>query len=128
MKPAIGTVTIGFLFVLISSLGGQTVETRRVMRDKLGHGQRMLEALTTSDFALLERESAALVRVTESPQWQLLRTPEFRTYSGDFQKAAKEVADAARQHDLDAAAERYQSLVGSCYSCHKYLKGRRLAQ
>ena len=117
--------------VLILAAGsgtfGQTQRTSRVMKDKLVHAQRILEALTTSNYALLERESEALVQVTASPQWAELKTPEFRGYSDAFIKAAQDLRDVAKQRDLDVAAARYAPLVASCYSCHRHLKDSRLA-
>jgi cytochrome c556 len=57
-----------------------------------------------------------------------LKTPEFAGHSTDFRLAVQALAEAARQRDLDAAAERYPAVVSACYDCHKYLKGRRVAE
>jgi cytochrome c556 len=57
----------------------------------------------------------------------VLKTPEFASHSTDFRTAIQSLSDAARQRDLDAAAERYPAVVTACYECHKYLKGRRVA-
>src|SRR5262249_30856187 len=45
---------------------GQTAATGQVMRVKLTHSQKVLEAILTSNYVLLERESQALVRMTET--------------------------------------------------------------
>jgi hypothetical protein len=47
----------------------RTARTAPMMRDKLVHTQRVLEALTTSNFELLARESSALSVIAASPRW-----------------------------------------------------------
>jgi hypothetical protein len=126
MKTAIACAT-ALLLISAATAHSQTLRTRRVMREKLAHTQRILEALTTSDLALLERESVALLRVTESPQWSEVNTPELRPYTDAFVKAIRDLAESARQRDLDAAAAEYGTLTMTCYRCHKYRKDSRVA-
>ena len=127
-------VTVSRLIVvcLIAALSGpvafgQTPSTGRVMREKLAHSQRILEAILTSNFGLLERESAALAKATEVPAWTVLKGPEYLRHSDAFLKALAELRNAAREHDLDAAVLRYNALTTSCFACHRYMKDRRLA-
>jgi cytochrome c556 len=123
--------TFSRLIVLVALSGavafGQTPATGRVMREKLAHSQKILEAILTSNFALLERESAALGRVTQAPAWTVLKGPEYLRQSEAFLKALRELRDAAREHDLDTAAQRYTVLTMTCFGCHRYMKDRRLA-
>ena len=97
------------------------------MREKLAHSQKILEAILSSNFALLERESAALAKATEAPAWAALKSPEYLKQSEEFLKALGELNTAAKEHDLDAAAQRYTALTMSCFGCHRYMKDRRLA-
>jgi len=106
---------------------GQTPRTRTVMRTKLVHTQKILEALMTSNYAALERETNALARVTETPEWAELKTSELYAYTKRFLEATQQLADAARQRDLDRAAKQYGELTTACYECHKYRKGVRIA-
>ena len=117
------------LLVVVSGWDGaaQTPSTRRVMREKLGHSQKILEAILSSNFALLERESAALAKATEAPAWNALKSPEYLKESEAFLKALRELTDAAKEYDLDAAAVRYNALTTSCFACHRHMKDRRLA-
>ena len=110
-----------------STGSGQTPATGRVMREKLGHSQKILEAILTSNFALLERESAALAKATESPAWTVLKGPEYMKRSDAFLRALRELTDAAKSHDLDTAAQRYNALTTTCFECHRAMKDRRLA-
>jgi cytochrome c556 len=119
----------GFFLLLAASVASaQTPRTGLVMREKLGHTQKILEALTTSNHALLLSESDALARIAASPRWSELRTPELRRYTDAFLKAVADLAASAKRRDLDAAAANYSTLTMSCYQCHRHLKDTRIAR
>jgi cytochrome c556 len=105
----------------------QTAATGRLMQAKLAHSQKILEAILTSDFALLEQESNALGQVTKSPAWSVFYNPEYTRQSGAFLRAIDDLRDAAKGADLDGAASSYVSLTLSCFQCHRYMKNRRIA-
>jgi len=97
MKASIRLLGVLFLVVVsVPSAFGQTPATGRVMREKLGHSQKILEAILTSNFALLDRESAALAKATESPAWTVLKGPEYMKQSDAFLKALRELSAAAK--------------------------------
>jgi cytochrome c556 len=122
------------LFALVILLAGgvitsaQTARTGGVMRQKLGHTQKLLEALTTSNQALLARESEALSGIAASPAWNELRTPELRGYTDRFLKAVADLDAAAKRRDLDTAATSYNTLITTCYQCHRHMKDSRIAK
>jgi hypothetical protein len=126
------TIAIFSVFVLLAAFAptvdSQTVATARVMREKLAHSQKILEALLISDFGLLERESAALSRATESPGWYVLEGPEYRRQSDAFLRATRALVEAAKARDLDTAATHYTTLITTCYQCHRYMKAARIAR
>jgi cytochrome c556 len=128
MKRSIGALTVAIVLVMSVSAGGQTPATARLMREKLAHAQKILQALTTSDLRMLEQEAAALGRVTESAHWEVLRSPEFRGHANRFLKISRDLTEAAAARDLDAAAGHYAEMTKSCYACHKFLKGSRIAR
>ena len=117
--------------VLIALVGvaatAQTPATGRVMREKLGHSQKILEAILTSNFSQLERESTALSKATQSPAWSVLRGPEYIRQSERFLKSLQEMDAAAKGRDLDAAMMHYQELTSSCFGCHRFMKDKRIA-
>jgi hypothetical protein len=115
--------------VVVSGLEvpAQTPATGRLMRLKLAHSQKILEAILTSDFALLDRESSALAQVTKSPAWSVFYSPEYIRQSGAFLRAIDDLRDAAKSMDLDGAASNYVSLTLTCFQCHRYMKNKRLA-
>ena len=122
-----------FVVLLMTSLltpftHAQTAATGRFMREKLDHAQKVLEAIMTSNYAMLDRESAALEKVTNDSAWMVLKTPEYRRYSASFVRAAGNLAAAARDRDFDAAEAANQALMTSCYQCHRYIKNARLVR
>ena len=128
MKGSIRLMLVLLLVAVSSQAGfGQTPATRRVMREKLAHSQKILEAILTSNFALLETESTALAKVTQFPAWTVLQGPEYLRQSEAFLKSVHELGAAARDRDLDTAVSRYTALTTSCFACHRYMKDRRLA-
>ena len=127
-KRAVALVGVTVLAMTASGSAMQTVATARLMREKLTHAQRVLEALTTSDYALLERESLALSLATKQLGWMVLKTPEYSRQSDGFLRATEDLVAASKQHDLDLAAMHYMSLTMSCYQCHRYVKNMRIAK
>ena len=119
------------ILVLIVASGlevpAQTPATGRLMRVKLAHSQKILEAILTSDFALLENESAALAQATKLSAWSIFYSPEYNRQSGAFVRAVDDLRDAAMGKDLEGAASSYLSLTLTCFQCHRYIKNRRIA-
>jgi hypothetical protein len=127
MTTRLGALTI-VVSLFASAAIAQTARTGPMMREKLVHAQRVLEALTTSNYTTLDRETAALSRIAESPRWAELKTRELRGYTDSFLKAVADLAAASKRRDLDAAAAHYSTLVTTCYQCHKHLKDVRIAK
>ncbi len=128
MKSRIRLLLI--LSVMVTSgveVPAQTAATGRLMQAKLAHSQKILEAILTSDFGLLDRESSAIVQVTKSPAWSVLYSPEYIRQTGAFLRAIDDLRDAAKGADLDGAASSYVSLTLTCFQCHRYMKNKRLA-
>jgi hypothetical protein len=116
------------VFSIVQAGAGQTVATRKLMRQKLTYAQQLLEALTTSDFAMLERSASELAKIPTMPGWMVLHLPEYRRYSEAFLRATVDLSTSAKLRDLDESAMHFQSLTMSCYQCHRYLKNSRLAK
>jgi cytochrome c556 len=128
MITRIGGAAIAFFLLAAGPAFAQTARTGAVMRTKLVHSQKILEALATSNQTLLVRESESLTRIAASPVWNELRTPELRAYTENFLKVVADLEASARRRDLDAAAVSYSALTMSCYQCHKHLKDVRIAK
>ena len=128
MTTRITSLVLAGMLLAAGGASAQTARTGRLMREKLLHSQRILAALTTSDYALLQRETLALTKVTESPMWAELMTAELRPYTGGFTRALKDLSAAADRRDYDAAGASYSALTTACFSCHKHVMNARIAR
>jgi hypothetical protein len=128
MTKRFGLLVAMALIAGVTAADAQTVRTGTLMRTKLLHSQRILAALTTSDYALLQRETNALVAITEHPTWTELITADLRPFTGDFAKALANLSAAAGRRDYDAAAASYSALTTACFSCHKHVMRSRVAR
>jgi len=118
--------------VLLTLLPGgvasaQSARTSKLMREKLAHSQRVLAALTTSDYALMQRETQALTKITQSTEWAELMTGTLRPYTTGFTKALADLTAAAEQRDYDTAGASYTALTMACIQCHKHVMKSRIA-
>lgn len=108
--------------------GSQGPELNPVMREKLAHTQKILEAVVTSDWASLETHSGALERLTNDPRWMVLKYPEYATRSAAFVRAVQALHTAAARHDPDEASQAYINVTLQCVGCHRYLARARIAE
>jgi hypothetical protein len=109
-------------------VAGQTQQTERLMREKLGQSERLLAALVTSDWVALEGHGRALEALTGQPGWDVLRLPEYARHTAAFQRAARAVITAAGERDQHTALAAYTGLVASCVECHSYIARARIAR
>ena len=118
-----------FLSALISLGAGpsQGTELKNVMREKLGHAQKILEAVVTSDWISLETHSRELERLTDDPRWTVLKLPEYARHSTAFITAIRDLHTAAAQRDLEKTPQAYVAVTLRCVECHRYLARARMA-
>ena len=119
---------LGMVTLRVSADAAQTVRLQRLMDDKLVHAQEALAGTVTSNWAGLERNARALITVTQSPEWMVLKTPDYERFSTAFVMAADRLVDAAVSHDLDEASLAYADLTVRCVACHRYVQRARLAR
>jgi hypothetical protein len=130
MNAAIKLVLLAILLVAVaggSSSSAQTPRLNTVMRAKLDHSQNILEAVVTSNWQQLDRESRELARATQDPAWSVLAMPEYVRHTQAFLRATDDLIEAARLRDLEAASLGFISLSTSCVSCHRYIARARIA-
>jgi hypothetical protein len=106
---------------------GQGPAVKTVMRDKLGHTQKILEAVVTSDWAGLEAQTQQLEQLTKDPRWTVLRYPEYAKYSAAFVEAVQVLHAAAVRRDLEQTPKAYTDVTLQCVECHRYLARARVA-
>jgi hypothetical protein len=112
----------------VAAAPAQGPAVQRVMREKLGHTQRILEAVVTSDWVALETQSRELERLTNDPRWMVLKYPEYAQHSGAFVKTIQDLHRAAAQRDLEETPKAYVAVTLQCVACHRYLARQRIAE
>jgi hypothetical protein len=119
------------VLIIVATTGAtpwaQALRMKQVMRAKLDHSQRILEAVVTSNWQLLDQESRQMGLVVREPAWQALAMPEFIRHSEAFLRATQDLSEAASARDLERASLGFVSLTASCVNCHRYLARARIA-
>jgi hypothetical protein len=133
MKVPIGALTTALAAMVLFGTAqpftaGQTLQTERVMRQKLDASQQLLAAVVTSDWVALDRHARRLDALTSDPGWDVMRLPEFARQAVPFQRALRSMAAAAGQRDQRAALAAYTDLVRACVECHQYVSRARIAR
>jgi hypothetical protein len=116
------------IFVSAAATASQGPALDRVMREKLGHAQKLLEAVVTSDWVGLETYSRELERLTGDRRWMVLKYPEYAQHSAAFVRAVQALHTAAARRDVDEAPKAYANLTLACVTCHQYLARQRIAK
>jgi hypothetical protein len=106
----------------------QGPEVNNVMREKLVHAQKILEAVVTNDWVGLETHSLELERLTNDHRWTALKYPEYARHSVGFVRAVQALHLAAAQRDLEQAPKAYVAVTLQCVECHRYLARERIAR
>ena len=125
-------IRLGVAVLLVAVTAGpsslaQTSRMKQVMRTKLDHSQRILEAVVTSNWQLLDRESREMALVIRDPAWSSLAMPEYVRHSEAFIRATDDLIAAAKVRDLEGASLGFIALTTSCVNCHRYLARARIA-
>jgi len=112
----------------LSASPSQGPQLHTVMREKLGHAQKILEAVVTNDWVGLETHSRELERLTDDPRWIVLKYPEYARHSSAFVRAIQDLHRAAAQRDLEETPKAYIAVTLRCIECHRYLARERIAK
>jgi hypothetical protein len=122
-------VVVAFsVFFGLAASPSQGPELNSVMREKLEHAQKILEAVVTSDWISLETHSREMERLTDDPRWTALKYPEYARHSTAFVRAVQDLRQAAAQRDLEKTPKAYITVTLSCVECHRYLARARIAR
>jgi len=122
------------VIVLLISAGvaahatSQGPQVNTLMRAKLEHSQKILEAVVTSDWVGLERNSRELEQLTNDRRWTIFTYPEYARHSAAFVRAVQDLHAAAAQRDLDKTPKAYVTMTLECVECHRYMARARIAR
>jgi hypothetical protein len=126
-KASQAVVVFSAVFFGLAMLN-QGPQLSNVMREKLAHAQKILEAVVTSDWASLESHSRELERLTNDPRWAGLKYPEYARYSAAFVRAVQDLHQAAVERDLEKTPPAYVAVTLTCVECHRYMARARIAR
>ncbi len=115
-------------FFALAASPSQGPELKSIMREKLEHSQKILEAVVTSDWTSLEMHSRELERLTDDPRWTVLKFPEYARHSTAFVQAIQDLHRNATQRDLEKTPQAYVAVTLKCVECHRYLARARIAK
>jgi len=94
-----------------------------IMRNKLQHGQDLMEAVVLGQHTAVERHAYELTLLSEASTWTALRTPQYLEQAAGFRDSATRLMEAAQQQDMDRVAAAYTELVTTCVQCHRHVRG-----
>lgn len=123
MRLRLLAIGLAFLFVSAHS-SAQNPTLKTAMRDKLGHTQRLLEAIVTEDYVKMGRAADGLGQIseTEVASWQAAPSAEYLKQATSFILSVQGLREAVAKKSLDAAAAEYTNLVSSCTHCHAHVR------
>jgi len=98
--------------------------TKDAMKRKLSHSQKVLEGVATEKYDLIEKNAAALIRLSQTEAWRAIQTDEYRIFSEEFRRNAMSLQKAAQKKNIDAASLAYVQMTITCVNCHKYVRGK----
>ncbi len=103
------------------------LEQTTFMRKKLEASGEILEGLTVEDSKLIIKGARALVEMSHAEKWKVRNDVMYRQFSGEFQRSAQSLLEAAEKENYDAAALKWIDTTMKCLECHKFVRGVRLA-
>lgn len=107
---------------LVPGKSGAPDGVRRFMRPKLDHAQKVLEGLALEDYKMIAQNAKALMALSEAAEWQVLPSPDYVRYSGEFQRITNELIRSANKKNIESATLDYVQLTMNCVNCHKHVR------
>lgn len=103
------------------------LEQSTFMRKKLEASGQILEGLTMENAELVVKGAQALVEMSTAEKFQVQHDAMYRQFSGEFQRSARGLLEAAEKKNFDAAALKWMDTTMKCFDCHKFVRGVRIA-
>ncbi len=104
------------------------LDQTQFMRKKLDASSQILEGLTSEDAQLVIKGAKALVEMSSAEKWKVRNDVMYRQFSGEFQRSANSLLEAAEKGNYDAAALKWIDTTMKCLECHKFVRGTRIAE
>ena len=129
-KGAVGAAVL----VAVSWCGWETLGAKpadddvgKFMRAKLAASQSVLEGIVTEDFDKVAAGADKMLVMSKATEWHVIQGPVYAQYSAEFRRNVEDLQKAAKEKNIDAVGLRYVGLTMSCISCHKFVRGTKVA-
>jgi cytochrome c556 len=116
----------GMTTVLAQAKRGRA--TKEFMRDKLEVAQKVLEGIAMEDFDAIAAKAQRLSAMSQEAPWQVFENPDYAQHSATFRRQADALVRSAKDKNIDGATLAYVRLTMSCVDCHKFVRGKLVAQ
>ena len=80
------------------------------------------------DFKQIAKNAQEMSILSQTAEWQVYPTSEYKQHSTEFRRATDELAWHAKSKNLDAAALSYVQITLTCDNCHKHVRTIRVAE
>src|SRR5579862_1771713 len=92
------------------------------MMEKLDKSKMLLEGIAMSDFQKIGTSAEGLIQLSKTAEWFVFRTPRYELHSNEFRRAAENIAQKAKDKNLDGVTLAYFDLTMTCVRCHQYVR------
>lgn len=130
MRKLLAGMIVGSLFVALPTLcsGDDARPVDKLMRKKLEHSQKVLEAVVLNDFASVIKNSEELIAISKLAEWKSINTAKYEVFSNEFRRTAQTMIDEAKNKNLDGVTLAYVDLTLNCVKCHKHVREVRMTR
>lgn len=131
MRNPFFILSILLLFVGLPVLSGHGEEDKKLhqlMQKKLTHSQKVLEGIVLNDYDKIGDNAQELIRISKAVEWKVLKTPQYEMHSNEFRRSAENVAQAAKNKNIEGATLAYMDMTMVCVRCHKHVREVRQAR
>jgi uncharacterized membrane protein len=95
---------------------------QQFMHSKLVISQEILQGVVLSDYERIKKNATALNILTLAEEWTSNNSTHYVQMSEELRRICKQLANAGRDKDIDAAALAYQRMTLNCVECHQALR------
>ena len=122
----LGALLVGVI-ALTNAAQAQAQDKRAsLMELKLEFAKNVLGGLALEQYDVIADNAIELKELSAAAEWEPVTVPGplYLDYTREFQRIAQDMADKAKDENLDGATLDYVRLTMNCVACHKYVRTR----
>lgn len=113
---------------VLSGHGEDNKKLHQLMQKKLTHSQKVLEGIVLNDYDKIVDHAQELILISKAIEWRVLKTPQYEMHSNEFRRSAENLAQAAKNKNIEGATLAYMDMTLVCVRCHKHVREVRQAR